>query len=213
MIASQGGGPTVDNPCGGGATYSGDLALISRQNFGVGGMLTTGVDFYDVTDPSSPCRMGGKAITSTMPGLQFVTVPSFGFAGGVDALVHEDGVLAFVAIERVGLAAVDVGRWIYGTDDPISVDDYRRDPMAPGDYRRVEVGSGRVIAMNRSGATIDTHDPSLAQIGSIPVSLDEELVDMDYVEAFQIDRNEDGVIDQNELRNLVRRRAARRVGD
>ncbi|MBL8142888.1 MAG: Ig-like domain-containing protein, partial [Acidobacteria bacterium] len=51
--------PVVDNPCGGGTTYSGDLAIVSRDNIGVGGIMTTGVDFYDVTDPSSPCRLGG----------------------------------------------------------------------------------------------------------------------------------------------------------
>ena len=195
--------PTVLNPCGGGATYSGDLAIVSRDNIGVGGIMTTGVDFYDVTNPAVPCRLGGKAITSTSPGLQLFSVPSFGFAGGVDSIAYDQGLLAFVAIERVGLASVDVGKWIYGASDPIKVEDFRRDTLAPGDYRRVEVGSGRVIAMNRSGVSIDIYDPSLAQIGTIPVALDEELIDMDYVESFQIDRNEDGVIDQNELRNLV----------
>jgi len=196
-------GVTVQNPCGGGTTYSGDLAVVSRDNIGVGGLMTTGVDFYDVTNPAAPCRLGGKAITSTLPGLNFSAITAVGFAGGVDTLAYDKGLLAFVAIEQVGLASVDIGHWIYGESDPITIDDFKRDTMAPGDYRRVEVGSGHVIAMSRSGRAIDIYDPSLAQVASLTLDLEDELMDMDYVESFQIDRNEDGVIDQNELRNLV----------
>ncbi len=186
------------NICTGQSTFTGTLGVMARQSQSstLWGFSAVALDIFDLTNPAAPCRFGVKNLAGTNlenPG----AYEGVGYAKSVALLAHESGVLAFTAIQFIGLTSTDIGQ-VIGNDAPKV-----KAPIVPGNYRSVDVNGGKVIALEQSAARVDVFDPSLSQLASVSLSLETEPFELDVVDAFQIDRNEDGVIDQNELRTLV----------
>ncbi len=186
------------NICSGQQAFSGTLGVMARQSQSstLWGFSAVALDIFDLTNPSAPCRFGVKILAGTNldnPG----AYEGVGYAKSVALLRHDAGVLAFTAIQFIGLTSTDIGQ-IIGNDAPKV-----KSPIVPGNYRSVDVTGGKVVALEQSTVSVDVFDPSLSQLASVSLSLETEPFELDVVESFQIDRNEDGVIDQDELRTLV----------
>jgi hypothetical protein len=175
------------NLCTGQNTFTGTLGVMARQSQSstLWGFSAVALDIFDLTNPAAPCRFGVKNLAGTNlenPG----AYEGVGYAKSVALLSHESGVLAFTAIQFIGLTSTDIGQ-VIGNDAPKV-----KAPIVPGNYRSVDVNGGKVIALEQSAARVDVFDPSLSQLASVSLSLETEPFELDVVDAFQIDRNEDG---------------------
>ncbi|MEQ1870489.1 MAG: Ig-like domain-containing protein [Vicinamibacterales bacterium] len=185
------------NPCGGGATFSGDLMLTSSfTNVG------SAVRFYDVTNRAAPCMMGAKLLTlnpSYAQGVQNGLVyTDLGFARTVLGLPNGARITSYTAIENVGIMLVDVGGHI-----PTVLPANRvREQMVPGNYTDMVEVSERLLAVERTAASLDILDRNLAQLSSTSLPLTEALT-VAYADGVPVDGDKDGQIAQEEIRNLA----------
>ncbi|MCU1382032.1 MAG: hypothetical protein JWL71_729, partial [Acidobacteria bacterium] len=184
------------NPCGGGTSFSGDLAITSSYT-----AVGSAVRFFDVSDPSTPCQMGSKLLTlnpafSNFP--QGVVLTPLASARAVVAMSDGSRLKSYTAMENVGLMMADVGHNV-----PAVLPDQRvREPIASGNYTDVVVGANRLLAIERTAKTLDTFDASLAQSSSVPLPLGDAIA-MTYAEGISIDVNGDGDIGQDEVLSLA----------
>ncbi|MGE5245573.1 MAG: Ig-like domain-containing protein, partial [Betaproteobacteria bacterium] len=140
--------------------------------------LGSGVNFFDVTDPTNPCLLGGRALTrnpETVPppgGADHSahgTVQQYGYASGAAVVHTTTGAAAYVAVGQLGLMPVDVGKNIpeLGPDARL-VGDIN---VYPGDYVDVIALGDHLLALNNNFGglpTLDAFDGNLSPVGSVP---------------------------------------------
>ncbi|MEQ1871797.1 MAG: Ig-like domain-containing protein, partial [Vicinamibacterales bacterium] len=177
--------PRDADPCIGGATFSGDLAIAST-----GTPVGTAVRFFNVTDPAAPCLLGAKSLTlnpAYVQGDQGVVVSDLAFARSVVSLPNGPRINSYSAIENVGLMLVDVG----GHIPTLLPRDRLRETMAGGSYTDVVTAGGRLLAIDRGTASLDIFDSSLAQLSSTRLGLNEAIA-LTYAEGVPFDLDGDG---------------------
>ncbi|MEO8678604.1 MAG: PKD domain-containing protein [Vicinamibacterales bacterium] len=185
--------PTPPSTCPpGGGTFTGDLALTATDN-----PLFSFVSYYDITNRTAPCLIGGKLLSANPETLSDFsrtgTVRAVGHARGVAALQHSNGYMAYTAVADVGLFATDIGLNIPEID-PLQ---RTREPMLPGDYIDVAAVGGRLVALNRGEQQLEILDGSLAVLSV--VSLPGEPSRMRYVARLPFDASGDGIIASGEF--------------
>ncbi|HEX4913045.1 MAG TPA: PKD domain-containing protein, partial [Vicinamibacterales bacterium] len=189
------------NPCTNSATFTGDLAVMTRFNESstggeFGNTFKAGaLDIFDVTKPDAPCRFGVKLLTGVNLGRADV-YDTVGYPKAVELMPVDDGVLAFVAVQQVGLMAVDVTKVI--GDVP-----KERAAIAPGNYRDVAINGSVVLALEQSPPSIDVYNAQLARLNSFPLAGEVEAVKLAFVRGFPIDLDNDSAISESELRDMA----------
>jgi hypothetical protein len=133
------------NICTGQNTFTGTLGVMARQSQSstLWGFSAVALDIFDLTNPAAPCRFGVKNLAGTNlenPG----AYEGVGYAKSVALLAHESGVLAFTAIQFIGLTSTDIGQ-VIGNDAPKV-----KAPIVPGNYRSVDVNGGRSSPSSRA---------------------------------------------------------------
>src|SRR5262249_53512781 len=142
--------------------------------------------------------------------LKFGIYQVAGFARGVATMKKSDGgVMAYTAVQEVGLMAADVGfntpeRKPFAGPQPQYTPETRREKEAiyPGDYYDVLAFGGRLFAAEKTNSTIDVFDSSLSLLSSTPLG-NLEPRKIAYVENFQWDRDGNGRITPDEVLNLA----------
>ena len=111
-------GSPIDPPCSAhvtASTFVGDMAVASSWNID-----DTYLTFFDVTDATKPCVIGGKLLTANPERLnsftQHGTFHISGFARGVTTIHHAKGFAAYVAESEAGVFGADIGK---NTPEPI----------------------------------------------------------------------------------------------
>ncbi len=191
------------NPCSGQPVFAGDLAIVSSTTVGRG----SAVRFFDVTNRAAPCLAGAKLLSLTPSSVgsngtatiraDGAVLSDLGFARGVTYLWNGPRLNAFIAVENVGLLQVDVGNAIgrLTTEEG-------PEPLAAGNYTDVRAVNDRLLAIDRSAATLDIFNGSLALISSTPVGL-RQAIALTNASALPLDLNRDGQIGQSEVRDLA----------
>ena len=188
------------NICTGESTFTGVLGVQARQSQSstLFGYTYSALDFYDITDPNRVCRIGTKIVAGTNLGDPTV-IEANGYPKSVGLLSYDGGVLAYTAIQFVGLARVDVTQSI-GANSP---GQKARATIAPGNYRSVAISGGLIVALEQSAVTLDLFDPTLARVAQVSLDLETEPFEIDVAERFGVDADRDGEISPAEYRTLV----------
>jgi hypothetical protein len=145
------------------------LSSVIYSSFG------SAVNFLDVTDPTKPCRLGGKTLTrnpETLPApgsgdhSADGTVKQYGLARGVGLVPHTKGFAAFSALGDLGIMPVDVGKNIAD----VSPFDRKVEGIYQGDYLDLEVVGNHILALNNNFGglpTLDALDIDMGMLGSV----------------------------------------------
>ena len=188
-----------NSPCGGGASFSGDLVIAPYSS-----TAGSSVQFYDVRVPSAPCLLGAKLLNLDPSFASTATTGAIrapGVAVSVAGLRTSVGATAYVAVADLGLLSVDIGSNIPARSPPGTGD---QAGILPGNYWMVRAVGGILAAVERSGQTLDLISPSLAVLGRADLSsVDLDPLALVHAPAFPVDRNGDGRIDPSEYLDLI----------
>ncbi|HWW85600.1 MAG TPA: Ig-like domain-containing protein, partial [Vicinamibacterales bacterium] len=179
-------------------TFTGDLAITSTFN-----TSDSLMSFVDVTVPTSMNVIGGKLLTRNpdqfpAPAGNDGVTYDIGYAKGVTSLQTTTGLAAYVAIERIGVIAADVGSNVPQQPGKLPSATY------PGDFTDIVSYRGNgVVAVGRSGTNnLVVLDPNLAPQAD-PLGLPTLPRRLRVVTAVPIDINGDGQITPDEILDLA----------
>jgi len=178
------------------ASFTGTMAVTASYNSD-----TSYISFFDITDPTQTCLIGGKSLTANPDTLNSFsspgTVHALGFARNVATIQHSTGYAAYVAVAEVGLFALDIGKNIPELNPTERV----KEAYAPGDYNDVVVISDKLLAANRGESSLDLFDPQLSRLGSVQLSAPPRRVVT--VSGYGVDKDGDGLITPDEQLDLA----------
>ena len=183
--------------CGGASTFSGNLAITTNYT-----NVGSSVQFWDLTNPVEPCMMGSKLLTvsPSFAAGNRGSITGNGRARRVAAVKTDAGVIAYVAVEEVGLMMVDVG----GNSPRVLPSNGVREPFAAGNYSDVLDTGSVLLATERSQSRLDIFDTSLTLLHEIPLERPgAEPLSLAFARGWGIDDDENGVFDPQELYDFV----------
>jgi hypothetical protein len=180
-----------------GNPYSGDLAITTTFN-----VNSSSLQFVDVRNPLVPATIGGKVLTINpdlaLPGYErHETMFATGFAKGVAALKVAGGGVAYAAVERVGLMAVDIPN-----NTPLRPQGQRvLEGVYACDAMDIAAWKSSVAGLCRDDRRLVILDPSLGVLSEVGLPYVPRRLRV--VENLPYDVNGDAVITGNEIFDLA----------
>ncbi|MFN8066057.1 MAG: Ig-like domain-containing protein [Vicinamibacterales bacterium] len=186
---------------GSSGSFSGDLVVTTTFNANA-----SRLDWYDVTrrnDTDTFDLLGGKILTENPDLAGFGNRNNTFFsdsalAKGVGILSGASGVVAYAAVERVGVLSADLGK---NTPQRPQINRIK-EGLYPGDFIDLAVADGSIFAVSRAQRELHVLDPGLGALAVLPLQLSGQTVRPTKIEVrtgLQIDKNHDGFIQPDEV--------------
>jgi hypothetical protein len=161
-------GAHITGPLGPDGSYSfkGRLAIgISSSS------EMSSITFYDITQPTNICVLGGKLLTTASTNLTAYTSGgtlhsiSLVTARGVATVKSPGKLMSYVALDSVGVMAVDVG----GNIPEVGFAERQLEAVYPGSFRDIVAISDRLFVADHDAQQLTMLDPNLFPVTVFPL--------------------------------------------
>ena len=178
-------GPQITGSAAAGYTFTGNIAVGVSSAWNM-----SFATFYDITDPVHICVLGGKLLSTDPSNVNDFTrngtLHSYSQAFGVTTVKTPGALTAYVALDTVGVMALDIGNNI-----PEFLPAERKlEPVYPGSYRDIVNVADRLVLANYYDQQLEVIDPNFAPVAT--VALASRPRRLAYAGAVARDRNQNG---------------------